>query len=310
MADAFDVDPTGRDVGGHKHLDFSFAEGIHRPVPLRLALVAVDGFSSEAIFLQVFHHLVGAIFRACEDQGRFNFRPLQHVHEQISFGSLADKEHALVHGLRRTAHACDFHPDGVGKDGFGQLHNACRHGGAEEQTLSFLREHGNDLANVMDEAHVQHGVCFVQDQKLHLCQGKQALVAKVEQAPWSGDEHIDPFAQLVDLFVLADPAKNEGSAHIHMLRVRLDVLVDLGGQLTGGRQDEHPRHLLTRHRIVGEVVHQGQGERGGLAGSCLGNAHHITPLEDVRNGLLLNGGGRLVSERHKGIEHTGVQAHF
>ena len=54
MADAFDVDPTGRDVSGHKHLDFPFAESIHGPVPLRLAFVAVDGFSSEAIFLQVF----------------------------------------------------------------------------------------------------------------------------------------------------------------------------------------------------------------------------------------------------------------
>ena len=40
-----------------------------------------------------------------------------------------------------------------------------------------------------------------------------------------------------------------------------------------------------------------------------GDAHHITALEHVRDGLFLNGGGLLVTERNEGFEHPRVQAH-
>ncbi len=63
------------------------------------------------------------------------------------------------------------------------------------------------------------------------------------------------------------------------------------------------------HHVVGEMVNQGQGKCGSFASSGLCNAHHISAFEDVRDGLFLNGGGLLVSERNKGVEHLRVQAH-
>ena len=63
------------------------------------------------------------------------------------------------------------------------------------------------------------------------------------------------------------------------------------------------------HHVVGEVVHQGQRERGGFTGACLGDAHDISAVEDVGNRLFLNGGGLLVTERNEGFEHPRVQAH-
>ena len=63
------------------------------------------------------------------------------------------------------------------------------------------------------------------------------------------------------------------------------------------------------HHVVGQWCTKGQGERSGFAGACLGNAHDVTSVEDMRDGLFLDGGGLLVSERNQGFKHLGVQAH-
>ena len=309
VADTFHVDAAGSDVRGHKNSDFAFAERVHRLFPLGLAFVAVNRFSADVVLFQVAHHLVGAVLGAREHQGGVHLGTVEDVYEEIALGALADKQHALVDRFCRTAHAGHFDPDGVGENGFGQLDNAVGHRGAEEQTLSLFWQHGDHPADVVDEAHVEHGVGFVQDQKLDPLQRQQPLVAQVEKTAWRGDEHVGAFPDLGDLFVLAHAAKNQRRPHLDVLRVGLDVVVDLSRQLSGRGENEHTWHGTAVHHVVGQVVHQGQGEGGGLAGSCLGNAHHVTAFEHVRDGLFLNGGGALVTERNEGFEHLRVQAH-
>ena len=53
VAHALDVDASGSDVGGHKDLDFAAAKRVHRAVALQLALVSMDGFTPDAILLQM-----------------------------------------------------------------------------------------------------------------------------------------------------------------------------------------------------------------------------------------------------------------
>ena len=110
----------------------------------------------------------------------------------------------------------------------------------------------------MDESHVEHGVCFIQDQKLNPLQRQQALVAQVEQTTGRGHEDVGALSELRHLSVLADPAKNQRRPHFDVLGVGLDVVVDLGGELTGGGEDQDPWHGAAIHHVVGKVVHQGQ----------------------------------------------------
>ena len=135
------------------------------------------------------------------------------------------------------------------------------------------------------------------------------MVAKIEQSAGRCDEDVGALAELGHLLVLAHPAKNQRRPHFDVLGVSLDVVVDLGGELTGGGQNQDPGHSASMHHVVRKVVHQWEGERGGFAGARLGNAHHITAVQHVRDGLFLNGGGLLVTERNEGFEHLRVQAH-
>ena len=234
VADAFHVNAAGCDVRGDEHANFAFAKGVHGFFALRLTLVPVDGFSSDVVLLEVTDYLVGAVLGAGEHQGGFDFRAVQDLHEQIAFCPLTDKHHALVDSLCGTADARDFNPNWILEDRLGELHNAVWHGRAEKQTLSLFRKHRNDAFDVVDEAHVEHGVCLVQDQKLNPLQRQQSLVAQVQQTTRGGHQHIGAFSDLGHLFVLAHAAKNQCRPHLDVLGVGLDVVVDLGGQLACG----------------------------------------------------------------------------
>ena len=56
-------------------------------------------------------------------------------------------------------------------------------------------QHGDDLADVVDEAHVEHAVGFVEHEDFDLVEAHGALTAQVEQAAGRGDEHVDAVRQ-------------------------------------------------------------------------------------------------------------------
>ncbi len=55
-------------------------------------------------------------------------------------------------------------------DGFGRVHEVlrqfayrCGEGGGKEQGLALAGQHLHDFADVVDKPHIQHAVCFVQN---------------------------------------------------------------------------------------------------------------------------------------------------
>ena len=118
VAYAFDVNAPCGDVGGHKHMNFPFAEGIHGLFALRLAFVAVDGLGSDVVLLEVTNNLVCAVFGAGEHQCRLHLRFVQKLNQQVPLGALTHKHHPLIYRFGGTAHASHFHTNGVGEDGF------------------------------------------------------------------------------------------------------------------------------------------------------------------------------------------------
>ena len=75
------------------------------------------------------------------------------------------------------------------------------------------------------------------------------------------------------------------------LRVLVHALLDLNAQLARRRQHERARAA----RAIEQPIDDRQGERGGLAGSCLREAHDVAPLEHERDRLRLDRRRRGVS---------------
>ena len=92
--------------------------------------------------------------------------------------------------------------------------------------------------------------------------------------------------------MLAHATKNQGRPDLDIFRVGFDVVVDLGCEFPGGREHQDPRYGPAVHHVVGEVVHKRQRECSSFAGAGLCDAHDVTSVEHVRDGLFLNGVGR------------------
>jgi hypothetical protein len=69
--------------------------------------------------------------------------------------------------------------------------------------------------------------------------------------------------------------------------------MDLFGKLTGWRNHQRPN---TPARPANQALQDRQRKSSRLSSARLGEAHHITVLQDQRNSLVLNGGRVLVAK--------------
>ena len=165
----------------------------------------------------------------------------------------------------------------------------------KNKRLALGRDHPRQLADVMDEAHVEHLVGLVEDEDLDVRQHDSALVDEIEQPAGRGDEDVDAIGEVADLLADGHAAEHDGRAQLEEAAIGAEALRDLAGQFAGGAQHEAAAALAGRRALVGiEALENGKREGGRLAGAGLGDAQDVAALEHEGNGLRLDGRGGLV----------------
>ncbi len=306
-----DVQAAGGDIGGHQYPDVTLLEAGQCPGAGTLALVAMNGSGAQAVLLQLLGKAVGAVLGAGEDQHLAPVARADHVAQEL----------ALALSVHRVDHLGDLVGGGVApcylyelrlvEQAVGQLLDLAGEGGGEEQVLPrfVLRQQRQHLADIVDEAHVEHAVGLVQHQDLHPGEIHRPLAGVVQQPSRRGHQDIDALAQLLDLRVDLDAAEDHRRAQREVAAVGLHALADLGGQLAGGGEDQRAhRALAAGRRVVVQALQQRKGESGGLAGARLGAGHHVAALEDQGNGLALDGSGGGVALLAHGAQEFGRKA--
>ena len=195
----------------------------------------------------------------------------------------------LLDALDRGARRGDLHAHRITEQAPGQRGDVLRHGGAEEQGLALPREALHHLADVPQEAHVEHAVGLVQDEDLHIGEVHVPLAHQIEQAAGGGHQDVDAAVQGLHLTTLADAAEDDSGAESKVLAVAFEVVVDLGGELPRRGEHECARAARTGALVVlVQEVEDGQRKGCGLAGARLGDAQEIPAIEQMRNGLGLD----------------------
>ena len=157
----------------------------------------------------------------------------------------------------------------------------------------------------MYEAHVEHGVRLVEHEILQLAEVDKALVDQVEQSSWSGHHDVHTTLERGHLFALLHTTKNHRMGDGEVGRIVPNALADLGRQFACGAQYQSPNGAAAISLWLSiEPVEHGQRKRCCLSGSGLGHTQNVTSIEDVRNGLSLNGGRGLVAKWNEGL-HNG-----
>ena len=149
------------------------------------------------------HDAVGAVLGAGEDQ-----RPVDRLALRAAWqacpGLPAFSTRTARWSIFSTVVACGVTSTVTGSFSIwpASLADLVRHGGGEEQRLPLGRQQRDDLPDVVDEAHVEHAVGFVEHEHFDIVEADGAAVVEIEQAAGRGDQHVDAARQGADL--LAD----------------------------------------------------------------------------------------------------------
>ena len=191
-----------------------------------------------------------------------------------------------------------------GQELVGQAGDLRRHGRREEQRLA---GEGNKAGNPLDignEPHVEHPVGLVDHQNFDAVEQQLAAFGVLEQPARRCDQDVDAALQLAVLIVERDATDQKGHRQLVVDAVFLEVLVHLRGQFARRLQDQRARHACPRAPAFQARDHR-KHERGGLAGSGLGDAEDILACDHMGDRLFLDRRGLCVTGVLDGLDHLG-----
>ena len=301
------VDASGGHIGGDEQVGLAGFELAHHTGARPLGHVAVETLHGQTHLGQLpGEHLYHA-FGVAEDQatvGALLLKQQAHAlcffgfgHLHIVLGDEVEGGIALValDGLR------------IPQEPLGQPQDGRRHGGGEQGGLPVFGGVEQDLLDVVHEAHVQHLVGLVQDGQADIHQLQGAAAQMVDDAA-GGAHHHGGFFQGADLGVDVLAAVDGDHPQPFLVFGKFaQFIADLHGQLTGGAEDQHLGvGVVVR---VHHLFDGGDTEGCGLAGAGAGLADHVAAGHQHGDGLLLDGGERLIAGVLNGTDHFGRQVH-
>ncbi len=307
MGDIVDVESARGDIGRDEDGRAPRAEGVERADALVLRLVAVDRLRADVRGLQLARQAVRAVLRLREDDGAVHLEGVEEMDEELRLLRLEHEVELLVDAVDRARDGRDGDLHGVAQERVREVADLLRHGRREEHRLPLRGEQRRDLADRLDEAHVEHAVCLVEHEEVDLAEVDEPLLQEVDETPRRRDEDIDSLLERADLRALPHAAEDDGVAKRRVAAVACEALADLRGQFARRRKDEHLRLAAERRaRAAGhaleQVVQDRQRERRRLSRARLRDAEDIAARDRGRNRLRLDGRGMLVAVRDERVE--------
>ena len=308
VADVGDVQAARRDIRRDQHREFAVVEFLHEAQPLVLRHVAGDRLRIDAVGTQhvfeTFRHALGVdehhrLVRAVRAQ------QVQQQRELLFHRRVVDQ---LAHAVRRDLVRLDAHELRILHVLVGELEHALRQRRREQHRLAMLGrgQLAQDVADVDDEAEVEHAIGFIEHDGLDEAGVEHMLLVVIDDAARRADQDVHAVLELAALFFIVHAAEHHGHAELRVLAEQHRVLVDLDGQFAGRGDDQRADRGGAAGglgRVVDQALEQGQQEGCGLAGARLGLACHVPPGQGDREGLGLDRGAAGESGVENALQH-------
>mmetsp|Transcript_4404 Transcript_4404/g.13342 ORF Transcript_4404/g.13342 Transcript_4404/m.13342 type:complete len:249 (-) Transcript_4404:221-967(-) len=227
----------------------------------------------------------GAVAGSGEYHSRRPRELCERVH-QVALLKLGGNEEVLLpEGVHGAVLGTNLHPDWVLEAGPLKLLNLARHGRREELGAPVPRDDLENLVDLLLEVHVEEPVSLVKHEVLQLVQVEALGVRQVVDDP-TGRAHNDvrPAPQGDALCHHVHPADEDDRLQPYRHPEGLELLRDLDGELSGGRQHKRKEGL----RLVQQLLQDRKGKGAGLTASGLGKADDVLAVDELRHSLSLN----------------------
>lgn len=233
-----DIDTTSRDIRSDEDASSSCLE-VHESFLSRgLRLVPVDSLSRYTIFSEDLHDFIGSTFCPSKYKNGFDGLFLEKFEKKMWLISFIDEINTLFDDIDGRRDRCDGHFRRIDEDRARELHDLGRHSCREKECLLLRREDSEELLHIMDESHIEHTICLIEDEELDIAEGYMFLIHEVKEASWCRDEDIDSISESIYLCSLSDTTEYDGRAEACMSSVCLEALTDLDSELTSGSDYE------------------------------------------------------------------------
>ena len=174
----------------------------------------------------------------------------------------------------------------------GHATDLLRHGGGEERNLTTGRALIHDPVHVVDEAHAQHFVRFVQHQGFQTGEVQVLATDQVHHAARGTHDNLSTAAQGAGLGFVGSAAVDGQHVEIgHVVGIALARLCHLQGQLAGRGQHQDLGVAVTSF----QTRQQRQGKGSGLPCTGLRLPQQIVSRHQVGNCCGLDGGRALIA---------------
>src|SRR5690606_33682992 len=233
MGQLFDIQTAGGDIGGHQHGNVAAFEVGQCTGTGALTFIAVNGGSGNVVFLQMFGQTVSAVFGTGKHQHLLPLVVFQQLAEQLRLTFFIGRNDPLLDTVRGAVARTDVNFQRIMHQPCGQGADFRRKRGGKQQVLPLFRQQRQNFFNVVNKAHVEHTVGFVQHQELDRIKADGVLLVQIKQTTGASHQHIHTTTQGNHLRVNADATKYHGRAQLQVFAVFGDVFADLGGQFAG-----------------------------------------------------------------------------
>ena len=289
MGQLVNVDAARRDIGGHKDAAAPLLERGQRILPGVLRLVPMNGSRGKARAAQIARDAVRPMLRAGKDQHGNQLRVREQMGQQLALVLPVDKINVLADFFDRRGGRRNLHHRHIVQQPIRDLLDFRRHGGRKQQRLLLLRRFVDHAANVVDKAHIEHAIGFVQHKNFQIGKAHISLTNEIVEPSGRCDQHIHALFERLHLRSLSHPAEHHGGAQAQVLSVHFKVLVDLQRQLP--RRGEHQRTdrpFPLRRGAFCQNLQDRHSKRRRFSRSRLGAAEQIPAFQHRRNRGLLD----------------------
>ena len=190
VRDVREVEAAGRHVGGDERLHRAVAEPRQRPLALPLRHVAVQRRRRHVARVELAGEPVGAALRPDEDESQVAVA-LELLDQAVELAVVRDRDEGVLDlALLLPFGQLGLEAGRVARVGAGELADLAVERRREEHRLAVGRQPADDLVHLRLEAHVEHPVGLVEDERPDAVERDEPALDQILEAAGRGDEDV------------------------------------------------------------------------------------------------------------------------
>ena len=293
VTDTLNVKTTSSDIGSDQNIERTFLQAVDHLLTQRLAHITIKSGSGEATGFELFCQLNRSRTGTYEDNHGVELFDFQNPGQRIQLVQTARHPHLLGDRGDSGGLGTNLNRDRLFQIGICDTADRWRHGGREQSGLTLRRGMLENPLDIINKAHPQHFVGFVEYDRLQAIKLETATTQVIHHSTWGTNNHLSTTVQTTQLATHILPTVDGQNMKVRdIFGVALAGFSHLNGQLTGRAENQNLCFVRVR-------INAGQSRQSkccGLTCTRLGQTEQVPPFQqmgnttrlDRRRGLITN----------------------